>query len=265
MEEGRASSKPWRRVVGLDEAGAWESPALVLIHAVGLSRRMWRPQLELLQNEFHVLAPDLPGHGAHSSAAFHLDEAVEEIRALLSRTVEYKACLVGESIGGYVALMVAALEPEKVSGLVLSSSSHNLPPRMAIRARLMVGPLRRTFLALGGEAYLARKIMKRARRQYDKNIAHWVRAGGLRPRAIADSLSELVDVDFHAQLEAVNCQVLAMNGARDRFLRRPAADFLSHAKQGRREMVGDAGHMISLDQPELFSHLVADFARSLNW
>ena len=265
MEEGGGSTRSWRRVVGLDETGAWESPAIVLIHAVGLSRRMWRPQLELLQNEFHVLAPDLPGHGAHTSVAFRLDEAVQEIRILLNRHVQYRACLVGESIGGYVALMVAAQEPEKVSGLVLSSSSHNLPPRMAIRARLMVGPLRRAFLTLGGEAYLARKIMKRARRQYDKNIAHWVRAGGLRPRAIVESLSELVDVDFPAQLEAVDCPVLAVNGARDRFLRRPAADFLDHAKQGRQETIGDAGHMTSLDQPELFSQLVAEFARDLEW
>jgi len=260
-----SSAKPWHRVVGLDEAGTWESPSLVLVHAVGLSRRMWRPQLELLQSEFHVLAPDLPGHGAHASSAFHLDEAVEEIRALLDRAVEYKACLVGESIGGYVALAAAAREPDKVAGLVLSSSSHNLPPRIALRARLMVGPLRRTFLALGGEAYLARKIMRRARNQYDEHIAHWVRAGGLRPRAIADSLSELVDIDFPAQLKAVGCPVLAVNGTRDRFLRRPAADFLSHARHGRRETVGEAGHMISLDRPELFSQLVADFARDLDW
>ena len=134
MEEGKTSSRPWRRIVGLDEAGAWESPAVVLIHAVGLSRRMWRPQLELLQGEFRVLAPDLPGHGAHTSSAFRLDEAAEEVQALLSRAVEYKACLVGESMGGYIALAVAAREPDKVAGLVLSSSSHNLPPWMAIRA-----------------------------------------------------------------------------------------------------------------------------------
>jgi pimeloyl-ACP methyl ester carboxylesterase len=265
MEDRKTSSNPWRRVVGLDEAGAWESPTIVLIHAVGLSRRMWRPQLELMQDEFHVLAPDLPGHGAHTSAAYHLDEAVEEIRTLLDRTVEYKACLVGESIGGYVALAVASREPEKVAGLVLSSSSHNLPPRMAMRARLMVGPLRRAFLTLGGEAYLARKIMRRARKQYDKHIAHWVRAGGLRPRAIADSLSEFVHVDFLSQLEAVDCPVLALNGARDRFLRSPAVDILPRAKQARREIVGDAGHMISLDQPELFAELVGDFARDLDW
>ena len=261
----RSSTISWHRIVGLDEAGAWESPTVVLVHAVGLSRRMWRPQLELLQSEFHVLAPDLPGHGAYSSATFHLEQAVEEIRALLNRKVEYKVCLVGESIGGYVALAAAAREPDKVAGLVLSSSSHNLPPRMAIRARLMVGPLRRAFLALGGEAYLARKIMRRARKQYDEQIARWVRAGGLRPRAIAESLSQLVDMDFPAQLEAVSCPVLALNGARDRFLRRPAADFLSHARQGRRETVVDAGHMISLDQPKLFSRLVADFARDLDW
>lgn len=265
MDEARAKSKSWHRVVGLDEAGTWESPTLVLIHAVGLSRRMWRPQLELLQDEFHVLAPDLPGHGAHTSTAFRQDEAVEEIRALLDRTVEYKACLVGESMGGYVALAVAALEPDKVAGLVLSSSSHNLPPRMAMRARLMVRPLRRAFLTLGGEAYLARKIMRKARRQYDEHIAHWVRAGGLRPRAIADSLSELSHIDFLAQFEAVDCPVLALNGSRDRFLRRPAIDFLSHTQEGRRETVEDAGHMVSLDQPELFSQLVADFARDLDW
>jgi pimeloyl-ACP methyl ester carboxylesterase len=265
MDQDKTNTSAWRRVVGLDEAGEWESPTLVLIHAVGLSRRMWRPQLELLQGRFRVLAPDLPGHGAHSSSRFHLDEAVEEIRVLINRHVEYKVCLVGESVGGFVALAVAAQEPEQVAGLVLSSSSHNLPSRLAVRARLMVGPLRRAFFALGGEAYLARKIMRRARAQYDKNVAHWVRAGGLRPRAIAESLSELVHVDLPAQLEAVECPVLALNGAKDRFQWRPATDFLGHAGQACRETISDAGHMVSLDQPELFAELVGNFAGDLDW
>jgi pimeloyl-ACP methyl ester carboxylesterase len=107
--------------------------------------------------------------------------------------------------------------------------------------------------------------MKRARKQYDENIVPWVRAGGLRPRAIAEALSELVDTDFPAQLEAVKCPVLALNGRKDRFQWRPATDFLPHAHDARREMIVDAGHMVSLDQPHLFAELVADFATALDW
>ncbi len=40
-----------------------DSPGLVLLHGLWLSGSMWQPQIELLSDEYHCLAPDLPEHG----------------------------------------------------------------------------------------------------------------------------------------------------------------------------------------------------------
>ncbi|HMD80246.1 MAG TPA: alpha/beta fold hydrolase, partial [Anaerolineales bacterium] len=47
-----------------ESAGSPDSPALLLIHGSVVTRKMWLPQLRSLADTFHVIAPDLPGHGA---------------------------------------------------------------------------------------------------------------------------------------------------------------------------------------------------------
>jgi len=47
-----------------DVSGLDHFPALLLIHGSTVTRKMWLPQLWNLSDTFHVIAPDLPGHGA---------------------------------------------------------------------------------------------------------------------------------------------------------------------------------------------------------
>src|SRR5437763_35214 len=120
---GRRAARPHplpagpRRVkLPYDEAGS--GPAVVLLHAGVLDRRMWAAHLEpLAAAGYRAIAPDLPGFGdAPVPAAY--TEWLDVLETLDTLGVE-RAVLVGNSFGGAMALRVAAVAPERVRGLVL--------------------------------------------------------------------------------------------------------------------------------------------------
>src|SRR6266480_1838522 len=89
---------------------------LVLLHGIGMSRRSWNPVVPALARHFDVIAVDLPGFGdsdpaqadpaqAHPRA---LAEAVAGLLAELGVTTPH---LAGNSLGGWVALELAAIRP----------------------------------------------------------------------------------------------------------------------------------------------------------
>ncbi|MBU9764093.1 alpha/beta hydrolase [Mycobacterium sp. TNTM28] len=94
-----------------------DQPArLLLIHGLTGHGQRWKTLAEQHLTGVAVLAPDLLGHGRSSWAApWTLDANVESLAALLDRPT----LVVGHSFGGAVALNLAAVHPDLVSGLVL--------------------------------------------------------------------------------------------------------------------------------------------------
>jgi pimeloyl-ACP methyl ester carboxylesterase len=88
-----------------------DGPPLVLIHGLGGTRRIWRPQLDALAREREVVAIDMPGFGdspplpaARPATAAALGA---EIGATLDALGIDEADLAGNSLGGWVALEMA--------------------------------------------------------------------------------------------------------------------------------------------------------------
>src|SRR5206468_4032039 len=85
---------------------------ILLLHALPLDERMWEPQLEALA-EYEMEAPNL--YALEGSS-------MEGWAATLLERVPGELVLVGASMGGYLALAVVRLAPERVLGLVLAGS-----------------------------------------------------------------------------------------------------------------------------------------------
>src|SRR6184192_2982158 len=96
-------------------------PTLVLVHGLGGSHVNWMAVAPALARDARVLAVDLAGFGRTPLGERSAD--VHANRILLDRFLEGVAAgpavLVGNSMGGLVAIMEAALAPERVAGLVL--------------------------------------------------------------------------------------------------------------------------------------------------
>src|SRR2546422_7190922 len=134
-------------------------PRLVLVHGLGGWQVNWLAAAPVLARRARVLAVDLAGFGRTPLGERSAD--VHANRVLLDRFLEAVAAgpvvLVGNSMGGLVAMMEAALAPERVAGLVLVAPAQ--PPSAQARMGGRVGAL---FLyALPGRGELAPRLRAR--------------------------------------------------------------------------------------------------------
>lgn len=104
---------------------AGSGPALVLLHGDGENRSDWQWVLPELARSHRVYAPDLPGAGATEPPLVPASVAVYArfVAAFLDTLGIREAVIVGHSLGGLVALLVAAADPARVTALVLVDSA----------------------------------------------------------------------------------------------------------------------------------------------
>jgi pimeloyl-ACP methyl ester carboxylesterase len=104
------------------EAGT--GPTVLLVHGMAGSSRTWRAVMPLLAERARVIAPDLLGHGESVSSAgdYSLGGFAAMLRDLLAALDVERATVVGQSLGGGVAMQLAYQHPELVERLVLISS-----------------------------------------------------------------------------------------------------------------------------------------------
>lgn len=103
---------------------AGEGPPLVLLHALGESALDWRWVIPKLARTHRVYAPDLPGFGdsAKPSADYSSAFFTRFVASYLDTLKIEHTALVGNSLGGLIALRLALSEPERVRTLSLVSS-----------------------------------------------------------------------------------------------------------------------------------------------
>lgn len=108
-------------MIAIDEIG--EGPPLVLLHGVGASRAVWRRVSPALAEDRLVLAPDLPGFGESAPLAdgFELGTTAAALADTLADRAGGPFDLLGNSLGGAVAVQLALTRPELVRRLVLSA------------------------------------------------------------------------------------------------------------------------------------------------
>lgn len=112
-----------------ETVGSADNPPLLFLHGFMGSCRDWTPIIGRLQDQFHCIAVDLPGHGqsrCDDPAQFAMPAAADAVIELLSYLRIGAIGLIGYSMGGRLALYLAVHFPERFTHLVLESSSPGL-------------------------------------------------------------------------------------------------------------------------------------------
>ena len=114
--------------VGYRRGGS--GPVLLLLHGIAGSSQTWIPAMELLQEDYTVVAPDFLGHGrsAKPTGDYSLGNFASMMRDLLQVLGIDRATIVGQSFGGGVAMQFAYQFPERCERLVLVDAG-GLGPR----------------------------------------------------------------------------------------------------------------------------------------
>ena len=239
--------------------GPGGAPSIVFVHGTRLTGSAWTAQQMALSDEFRTIAMDLPGHGSRAAQPFTLNGAADALSATIrDEATDGRAVVVGLSLGGYVAMALAAREPERIRGLVLSGATAE-----------PVGIRMWPFLALAGvmdrvdEALLDRLNARFFRTAYPPAIAEPIIAGGFWSRGGAAALRAVAGERFVPRLAAYPGPTLILNGELDLPFRLSAPRFAAAARDVRRARLRGARHLANLDRPDAFSEAVRRFARSL--
>ncbi|PSL15461.1 pimeloyl-[acyl-carrier protein] methyl ester esterase [Marinobacterium halophilum] len=198
---------------------------LVLLHGWGLSSDIWGDFADRLSERYRVTRVDLPGLGRSAPAG---DMSLETVVESLLAVAPERAHWVGWSLGGQLALAVAAKVPERVASLSLIAANpcfvarEGWPCAMAAEvfgafAESLVGNEAKTlqrFAALQTRGSVsARDELK----QLKAVIAD------ARPQALAAAL-QLLEADLRTALVGLNCPAQLLLGREDQLVPVALAD-----------------------------------------
>ncbi len=216
---------------------------VVLLHGLWNSSRIWQSTLETFRTSYQLYAPDLPGHG-QSPPRFPW--RLREIAALLGvwmRSLEMApATVVGHSMGGALAMLLAATEPKLVQRLVLVNA---------------VGlPLRRPFLRT-----LTRAGVSFANQQSIRYTSRYgAHSNRLQPLATWQALDEILTCDLRPDLSAIACPTLIIWGMRDPLLPTQVAAMLQGWIQGAElVLLPNVRHQPQRQAPTIFHDILGNF------
>ena len=256
----RAVGEP--NALAIDELGSG-SP-LVLMHGLGTTREVWHRVRDPLATERRVIASDLPGFGDSPPAGpgFDLDAVADRVAESLGERAGEPFDLVGHSLGGGLAVLVASRHPQMVRTLVLVAPAGFAPrPRLLgaalgagagtlLRARRVVGrpltgsPLARRVLLFGPVADGAR---------LPPEDAEFLLSASAKARRLREALEAIVSRDLGDELAELSVPVGAIWGRRDRIVPVAASARLAERRpQAPVELVEGAGHVIQLEDPDAF-------------
>lgn len=120
------------------EWGNTQSDPIVLVHGFSSTAGAWTRVGDELGSEYHVIAPDLRGHGQSEwdpQERYSDDQLAADVRALVQKLALPPFTLIGHSMGGAVAFTYAATYPEDVKRLVIEDSAPLAPGRMLTELR----------------------------------------------------------------------------------------------------------------------------------
>ncbi len=114
------------------------APALVFMHYWGGTHRTWKSVAGVLEKRFQVVTYDMRGWGRSSAAAdgdYSLRALANEAMALIDRLGITSYVLVGHSMGGKIAQLIASRHPTGLVGLVLVAPATPTPSLMPEEAK----------------------------------------------------------------------------------------------------------------------------------
>ena len=125
------------------------APAVLLLHGwMATAALNWYGSLDFLGHSFHAVAPDLRGHGREGCGAprFTVEGCADDLAALIDELSLAPAIVVGYSMGGAIAQVLARRHRQVVRGLVLCATAASFARRLKLR------PAARVSGRLGGMA-----------------------------------------------------------------------------------------------------------------
>ncbi|HEU4641189.1 MAG TPA: alpha/beta hydrolase [Gemmatimonadaceae bacterium] len=267
--------------------GAWlryitvgSGPALVLLHTLRTQLDMFQKVVPELESRFRVYAPDYPGHGGSDApdADYSAEFLVASVAEFLDRLDIRDAIVAGESIGGSIALLLAARRDPRVRG-VMAVNPYDYDRGRGLRRSSMLANLVIAASGVPGLGTVVRHVQPYA--VVARILEGGVHRRGAFPAALLHELHDSGKAPGHprafmrlvrhwpswerarAEYGNIAVPVLLLYGDHD-WSRDEEREADRRAIPGATmRVVADAGHFLALDAPDAFIQGVTELEARL--
>lgn len=240
-----------------------EGEVVIFVHGLGGYKENWTFVLERLKG-FRTIAIDLPGFGESEkpNLDYSIDFFAEHIFKFMDVLSIDSASIVGNSMGGAIAIIFAARHPQRVKKLILVDSAG-----LKIRPQASVFKAPSELLRPVPEVMelmikmLFAKPNPVAEEMLEHAVKAWWGSEDWYDRASAYMKSSKAVFKFNAEgmLEKIICPTLIIWGEKDLLIPAYVADEFHARIKGSRKIIIDAGHVPMLEEPDKFTKALEEF------
>lgn len=264
------------------------APPLLLVHGGRDHCRSWDWVAEALRDDYHVIAPDLRGHGDSAwsiGGNYMITDFVYDIAQLIRQRTMKPLSIIGHSLGGYISTLYTGLYPDTVSKLVVLDGIVLTPPELqemadrpyadrliewvdqmrelSARQPRKYKTLDETIARMHAEnprlsMEQARALTAHAVNQNEDGTYSWKFDNYFRARSVTSVNAK----DLTGLWQRISCPTLLINGA-ESFISDPAKNgSVKHFRDVRSVLIEGAAHWVHHDKLDEVLCLIRPFLKS---
>jgi pimeloyl-ACP methyl ester carboxylesterase len=244
---------------------------VLFIHGYPLSRKMWEPQIESMSERGTLISLDLRGHGESFpfTGPYSMALLAEDCKHILDTLkITGPVVICGLSMGGYITMALYRKYPGLFKGMILTATRSG--PDSA-EGKLNRDAAIKMALEKGAGAITESMLPKMfSPKTLSSNQSLVKKMQGIMAdtsvNGIVGALQGLRDrPDSTPLLSQVKCPTLIIHGVDDQLIPIKEAEMMNeNIPNSRLIKIADAGHLLNLEQPEIFNRGVLDFLLKLS-
>jgi pimeloyl-ACP methyl ester carboxylesterase len=235
-------------------------PTIVLVHDFGGARMQWLPTAKKLIGRHHVVMADLPGHGESPMPdPFSLEAAAAAVGQLLAKQKGDSTVVVGQGLGGMLALMAASRNPGAVKGVVVIDGWLKMPVPIPEQ-------MQKYFLQQLDANYdlVLRNMFMQGGRDTAQGVALHAQVTQVPPANVKAYMRQLLNADATGSVKGLKPRLLYIGTEKRWPADKQWSDMsasLGYAAAGPMEArrIDKAAAMVWSDQPDTLAAVLGDF------
>jgi 2-succinyl-6-hydroxy-2,4-cyclohexadiene-1-carboxylate synthase len=261
-------------ILHITETGS--GPPLLLLHGFTGSAAEWYDLLPELASGRRVIMPDLIGHGASAApddpARYTMERCVADLLTVLDQLELAQVDLLGYSMGGRVALHLAAAAPERINRLILESAAPGIADEAERAARAAADDALADQIEAAGVEWFVEHWTAIPLFASQTALPEPVRAAqrerrlAQRPHGLANSLRGMGagrQASLWERLSDIDLPTLIISGEFDIKYVTIGNQMAEMMPQARHAIVPNAGHTVHLEQPQAFNKIVVRYLEAI--
>jgi magnesium chelatase accessory protein len=253
-----------------------DGPTVLLLHGTGATGASWRELTSYLSADFHVIAPDLPGHGGTelpAAARMSLPGVADSVAGLIRHLGATPTIVAGHSAGAAIGARLTLdghLRPRLLVGInpALAAMDRG-PPRVLapLVNRIATSAFTTRFLArLASQPGRVERVLQASGTRLDARSVEAYRGVASDPRHVAGAMTMMARWDLRpllADLPRLDVPLLLLLGEADRWIDRGAVERACRdVRDLRLEVVPGTGHISHEERPDHVHLRILEAARA---